>query len=74
MIIYSVDATDVESLAKYVNDGVPGNCRMKKVVDDGTPYFCLSATTAINNGEELRYSYVNRNQSSDRLWWRDTVC
>ena len=55
--IFSVDATEVEGLCKYVNDSPAPyhNCKMKKIVDpNGAQYLCLFASKDIPIGTELR--------------------
>ena len=57
--IFSIDATRIETIAKYVNDDhVKPNSTMKKVVDQsGTNHLCLFAIRDIAVNEEILYNY-----------------
>ncbi|XP_077978108.1 uncharacterized protein LOC144433636 [Glandiceps talaboti] len=55
----AIDATRIETIAKYVNDDhVKPNSTMKKVVDQsGTNHLCLFAIRDIAVNEEILYNY-----------------
>ena len=48
----SIDATNTECLARYLNESANGNCTMRKIVGMGVPYLCLFAITDILDGTE----------------------
>lgn len=56
---FSIDATDVECLAKYINDSPKryANCIAKPTLIDGGPHVLLFAKKDIKMGTELRYDY-----------------
>lgn len=68
--LFSIDGTNSNGLAKYVNDNKHGNCNMKKVTVDGQEHLCLFATTAIKLGDQLAYDYGD---DETRLFWRSKV-
>ena len=68
--ICSIDATDVPGLGKLVNDSPErfANATMKKIVISGEAHLVLFAIREINQFEELRYCYGEKN-----LAWRKRV-
>ncbi|XP_060599235.1 histone-lysine N-methyltransferase set-1-like [Ruditapes philippinarum] len=57
---YCIDATDNESIARYVNDidyKTKPNCKVKKVIVNGIPRLVIFAIRDIAKGVELRYDY-----------------
>lgn len=67
-IFCSIDASEIDSFAKSVNDTVHGNCKMKKLKVDGKDHLCLFATKRINTGDELRYNYTNDRKDCNELF------
>ena len=57
--LFSIDATQVNCLYKFVNDSEQkyANCSMRKSEFEGQPRIYLIATANIVDGEELRYDY-----------------
>ena len=49
---------------------------MRKLCFNGRDCLCLFATKSISAGEELRYSYMDKQDDSGELYWRRvcTVC
>jgi hypothetical protein len=66
-ICRSIDASESERLARYVNDSPRqfANCIAKPTLVDGRPHVVLSALKNIEAGTELRYDYGRGN-----LPWR----
>ena len=62
---HSIDATNSERIARYVNDAEDGaelnNSTMKMVMVEGYPRLCLFANREIKMGEEVRYDYGDPN-------------
>ena len=62
---HSIDATNSERIARFVNDAPDGshlnNCVMKMVMVENYPRLCLFANREIKKGEELRYDYGDPN-------------
>ena len=56
---YSIDATNTNCLAKFINDSPSSkaNCKIVVVHLAGTPHLCIFAKRDINMYEELRYDY-----------------
>lgn len=56
---FSIDATEIETFAKYVNDSPRkfANCTAKSANLDGIPHVLLFAAKDIAIGTELRYDY-----------------
>lgn len=54
---FSIDATNVRSVARMVNDSPEekANSKMKRYVNDGVAHIGLFAKCKIELGEELRY-------------------
>jgi len=69
----SIDASSTDCLAKYVNDSVCGNCKMKKVKVQGVDHLCLFATKPIRTDDELRYNYADNRKDCDELFWRKVI-
>jgi len=55
----SADASNIEYHARYVNDSISGNCKIKKDKVQSVEHLCLFDTKAISPGNEMRQSYVN---------------
>ena len=51
-LFVSVDATNTERLARYVNDSRNGNCTMRKTIVEAKPGLCFFAITDIPTGAE----------------------
>ena len=58
-MIFSIDASDSNSIARMVNDstGKRANCKMKKLMIDEKPRLCLYALRDLVVGEQLLYDY-----------------
>ena len=68
--LVSVDATDSDGIARFANDDLAGNSRMKMVECDGERYPCLFATRDLAVGVEVVYNYSMDKKSTDELFWR----
>lgn len=70
ILIFSIDATYVECLGKYVNNSYEkyANWAMKKYDIDGQLYIYLTAKNNIVNNDGLRYDYGDKD-----LPWHNKV-
>ena len=70
LLLFSIDATFSNCLARFVNDSPYGNCDMRKYIIKNDPHLCLVALKNLEEGVELRYDY---NDDSENLPWRKDV-
>ena len=54
--IFSIDATFLGSIAKYINDA-PERYKIEKIINQGRPHLILVAKKDIPVNTELRYCY-----------------
>lgn len=57
--IFSIDATFLGSIARYINDAPEkyANCKIEKIINQGRPHLILVAKKDIPMNTELRYCY-----------------
>jgi len=68
---FSIDATNDNNLARYVNDAPRkfANCTRQTLMISGCLHVCLFAVKDIRAGCELCYDYVGGNMP-----WREVFC
>jgi len=66
-LLYSIDATAVDRLGKFVNDAPrrEANCVAKLLMIDSNPHIAIFASRDIEPGEEIDYDYGGKD-----LPWR----
>ena len=67
--VFSIDATDVASFGKYINDSLKPNSRIKVIEHRDRPLLAVFALGAEIKCEEEITSYYG-DLDSDKMYWR----
>ena len=66
VLFFSIDATNSQTLGKFVNDSSYPNAKMRiEWMEDGLPHLLLFALVDIPPYTEIRFNY-----GAPGLWWR----